>query len=75
MTRTTGKKWWLSNDLFIFFKHGNPYLWDFRHHRQFEICVEDFARLFEIAKGSSLNDSSLDRTIADSGDIYLNAGA
>lgn len=62
-----GAKKWLSNDVFIFFKDGIPCLWDFRNHRQFEITVEDFARLSEIAKGSIIEKNKVDQAIVESG--------
>ncbi|AZC24844.1 SagB/ThcOx family dehydrogenase [Pseudomonas sessilinigenes] len=60
-------KKWLSSDIFIFFKQGKPYLWDFRNHRQFEISTEDFSRLSEFAEGSKIKQDKVDQAITEAG--------
>lgn len=68
----TTKKKWLSNEVFLMFKEGKAYLWDYRNHAQFEISTSEFERFIKFSAGDFITDTADDSDIDKSG-VLLDA--
>ena len=58
---------WLSSEVFVIFKKGSAYLWDYRNHAQYEISSSEFTRLTKFSAGEKIKDNPDDNSIASHG--------